>query len=154
MMLSKVFKPILVICAILAFAGIVYSFQDHYERRIDRDGEGYIYWQDANTEKTCQASARVSKYGSIWPFVYVSEWANGASKDFTVTKPNVKTNGTYYLYVYRKGAISKGYRGADELSHDWSGKIWFTSPKKIKTKASAKVSERWDSDTDRVEVEF
>lgn len=155
-MLFKVFKPILILCSILTFAGIVYSFTDHYEKHIDSDGEdGWIYWEDANIERNIQAQAQVSKYTHwILPCVNVNEYTHGKSKEFSVNKPKQKARGSYSLYVYRKGAICPSYIGKDSRTHEWTGKIWFSSPKEIKTEAKAKVTERWDSDTIRVKVGF
>ena len=77
-MFNKSFiKPILIFCTILAFTGIVYGqFTDYYERRIHNE-EGYIYWEDANTQRTVQSQVRVSKYGGLLlPYVDIDEYAH------------------------------------------------------------------------------
>ena len=153
MFIQKYVKPILIICALLAFTGIVYSFTDYYERRVDGDGNGYIYWEDANTEKTVQAQASVSKYSSpFWPYVTISEYAYGVSVETDST--GNQNQGTFYLFTLRRGAKTYRYRGADWKDREKTKKIWFHSPKSIRVHARAQVCPRRDSDTIEVDVEF
>lgn len=153
MFIRKYVKPILILCAILASAGIVYSFTDHYEKHIDSDGYGWIYWEDANTEKTAQAQASVSKSVSNWPFaVNISEYAHTKSKENDST--GQQNQGSFYLYTLRRGGVTFPYEGEDSKTRDKSKKIWFHSPEDIRVHAKAQVCPRRDSDTIEVDVEF
>lgn len=153
MLFKTFFKRILVICAILAISGIVYSFTDHYEKHIDDDGYGWIYWEDANTEKTAQAQASVQKYSSLIPFaVNISEYAYGRSKENDST--GKQNQGSFYLFTLRRGGVTFPYEGKDSKTRDKTKKVWFHSPEDIRVHAKAQVCPRRDSDTVEVDVEF
>ncbi len=153
MFIKKFAKPILILCAILAISGIVYSFTDHYEKHIDDDGYGWIYWEDANTEKTAQAQASVQKYPSLIPFaVNISEYSYCTSKENDST--GEENSGHFYWYTLRKGATDRRYEADDSDDHSISKKIWFHSPDEIRVHAKAQVTPDRDSETVEVDVEF
>ncbi|MDE0482848.1 MAG: hypothetical protein OXI67_09740 [Candidatus Poribacteria bacterium] len=154
MFIKNFAKSILILCAILAISGIVYSFTDFYERQVDeRTGYGYIYWEDANTEQTAQAQANVSKNVSNWPFaVNINEYSYCTSSE---TDYHGKQNtGHFYWYVSRKGATDDRYKGNESDTHEYTGKVWFSSPPSIRVHARARVTPDRDSATQEVDVEF
>ena len=153
MFIKKYVKPILILCAILAISGIVYSYTDFYENQVDHTGYGYIYWEDANTEQTVQAQANVSKNVSNWPFaVNINEYSYCTSSE---TDYHGKQNtGHFYWYVSRKGATDDRYKGNESDTHEYTGKVWFSSPPSIRVHARAQVTPDRDSSTQEVDVEF
>ena len=153
-MFNKSFiKPILIFCTILAFTGIVYGqFTDYYERRIHNE-EGYIYWEDANTQRTVQSQVRVSKYGGLLlPYVDIDEYAHCKSAE--IDSQMKKNQGTFYLSTLRRGEVTFPYEGKDSKTREISKRLWFFSPGGVTVRAIAQVCPRRDSDTQKVKVEF